>query len=120
MSQKNVWFGSRQAGKHAKKRISSSEHFSKAESPHEKKASISQHYSTSESHDEKEISYSPLSKTKRRMADQLWKDIKALTIERNKASKEVWKSYERFEKFKAQGNDQEAEFHLKLYQNWSQ
>lgn len=119
MSQKNVWFGSRQAGKHAKKRISSLERFSKAESPHEKKASISQHYSTSES-DEKEISYSQLSKTKRRMADQLWKDIEALTIEQDKAEEEVWKSYERFEKFKAQGNDQEAEFHLKLYQNWSQ
>ena len=53
------------------------------------------------------------------MADQLRVEIDTLIQKQDKADAETWKSHDRFEKFKAQGNEKEAEFHWMLYQTWS-
>lgn len=52
------------------------------------------------------------------MADQLRENIHKLIQKQNEADAETWKSYTRFEKFKAYGDEKQAEFHWMFYNIW--
>ena len=54
------------------------------------------------------------------MADQLRAEIDTLIQKEDKASTETWKSYEKYKKWKAQGNEAEAEFYYGSYRTWSE
>ena len=71
------------------------------------------------SHDEKKIRSSQHSKIKKSMADLLRGEIDTLIPKQDKASAETWKFYQEYQKWKAEGNEAEAEFYYGSYRTWS-
>lgn len=73
------------------------------------------------SYDEKKIRSSQHSKIKKKMADQLRRQICGLIKKQDVAKAETRKSVEEHEYYKARGKpfESEAEFHWQSYQAWS-
>ena len=71
-----------------------------------------------QSQNDRKIRSSQHSKFKNTMADQLREKIHKLIQKQDEADAETWKSYTRFEKFKAYGDEKQAEFHWMFYNIW--